>query len=150
MALNLDYDLNKKYLHQIKNKESLQERYKIKKEISNLIIKPNKLLLAIFSLSLIFLVILYTISVKTEIYLNNLQKDIIKITESNYLLNVKLEEEKNLNKVEKLAKKNLKMKQITSSEVTYLKSKSFNNSENIGNFLEKSFKINKVETLLGY
>lgn len=146
MALNLNYD----YLHEIKNKQSLHERYKIKKEVSNPIVKPNKLLLIICSLSLILLMFLHNFSVKTEIYLNNLQKDIIKVTESNYLLNVKLEQEKNLEKVEKLAKDNLGMRQITSSEVSYLKETNLNNIQNKNIFLEKSFKIKKIDVPLGY
>jgi len=113
MALSLNSNLSNQYLDQIKNKESLHIRYSVKKAISNPIIKPNKLLLLTFCLSLVSVLLLNHLSIKTELYLNNLQKDILKITQSNELLNIKLEKEKNLDRIEKLAKENLNMRQMT-------------------------------------
>jgi cell division protein FtsL len=148
MALNLNYNLNKEYLKEIKNKNSLHVRYKIRKDISNLIVKPNKLLLFIFCLSLITVLFLHHSSVKTELYLNNLQIDIVKITQNNDSLNIKLEKEKNLDKVEKLAKENLGMRQITNSEITYLQSiKVFNK---VKNNINKNYENYKIEIPLGY
>lgn len=148
MALNLDYNLNKEYLKEIKNKNSLHIRYKIKKDISNPIVKPNKLLLAIFCLSLIAVLYLHHSSVKTELYLNNLQRDIVTITQNNDSLNIKLEKEKSLDKVEKLAKENLSMRQITNSEITYLQNIKVSNQ--IKNTINKNYKISKIEVPLGY